>query len=105
MTVSLDVMINYKLDGIPYLCLCNFTVCTCSLLLPEHYTVFVRGENVFYRYVKSAKFDRKALSCQKICILEILELTENHLCAMRCITAMNFYLILTVEYVHTYMSF
>ena len=26
-SISLDVMINYMLDGIPYLGTCNFTVC------------------------------------------------------------------------------
>ena len=26
-SISLDVIINYMLDGIPYLCTCNFTVC------------------------------------------------------------------------------
>ena len=26
-SISLDVMISYMLDGIPYLCTCNFTVC------------------------------------------------------------------------------
>ena len=26
-SISLDVMINYMPDGIPYLCTCNFTVC------------------------------------------------------------------------------
>ena len=26
-SISLDVMINYMLDGIPYLCTCNFIVC------------------------------------------------------------------------------
>ena len=26
-SISLDVMINDMLDGIPYLCTCNFTVC------------------------------------------------------------------------------
>ena len=25
--ISLDVMINYMRYGIPYLCICNFTVC------------------------------------------------------------------------------
>ena len=26
-SISFDVIINYMLDGIPYLCTCNFTVC------------------------------------------------------------------------------
>ena len=26
-SISLDVMINYMLHSIPYLCTCNFTVC------------------------------------------------------------------------------
>ena len=26
-SISLDAMINYMLDSIPYLCTCNFTVC------------------------------------------------------------------------------
>ena len=26
-SICLDIMINYMLDGIPYLCKCNFTEC------------------------------------------------------------------------------
>ena len=63
-SISFDVMINYMLDGIPYLCTCSFTVC-----LPLFHVLWAGGLNHNRPFVLVLVFDNRrprAQMCRRL---------------------------------------